>query len=112
MSLDEGIVEAHSRTLRRRAWRLQSVRVSRDPAPAPPWESRQRATWSSLMSRLRKRNGSNAIADIDNDQLYLMPEVGGAEITQLVPAANNTGIKSETLGDSFWYAATSGVPSN
>jgi hypothetical protein len=41
-----------------------------------------------------------------------MPEVGGAEITQLVPAANNTGIKSETLGDSFWYAATSGVPSN
>jgi hypothetical protein len=53
-----------------------------------------------------------ALADIDNDQLYLMPEVGGAEITQFVPAADNTGFKSETLGDSFWYAATSGVPSN
>jgi hypothetical protein len=48
----------------------------------------------------------------DADPYYLMPEVGGAEITQFVPAADHTGINGETQSDSFWYAGTSGVPSN
>jgi hypothetical protein len=53
------------------------------------------------------------LALADADPFYLMPEVGGAEITQYVPTANDTGSTShQVLDDSFWYAGTSGVPSN
>jgi hypothetical protein len=49
----------------------------------------------------------------DADPLHLMPEIGGTEITQYVPTATDTGSTShEVLEDSFWYAGTSGVPSN
>jgi len=45
------------------------------------------------------------------DALYLMPEVGGAEITQFV-SQERSPIAGETPTDSFWYVGTSGVPSN
>lgn len=45
------------------------------------------------------------------DPLYLLPEVGGAEITFNVKA-DDTGINSPATSDSFWYAGTSGVSSN
>ncbi len=51
------------------------------------------------------------IALADADPLYLMPEVGGAEITFNVKA-DNTGINSDANTRSFWYAGTSGVSSN
>jgi len=47
----------------------------------------------------------------DADPYYLMPEVGGAEITQFV-AQDQSPAPSETLSESFWYIGTSGVPSN
>lgn len=56
--------------------------------------------------------GVAPLALADADPFYLMPEVGGAEITQFVATADHTGINSEALNDSFWYAGTSGVPSN
>ena len=49
-----------------------------------------------------------ALAD---DTFALMPEVGGAEITQYVQA-DTSGINADTNSDEFWYAGTSGVPSN
>ena len=51
------------------------------------------------------------LALADADPYFLMPEVGGAEITQYV-ATDRSGINSEVLDDSFWYAGTSGVSSN
>jgi len=47
----------------------------------------------------------------DADPLYLMPEVGGTEITQFV-AQDRSPIAGETLSESFWYVGTSGVSSN
>ena len=47
----------------------------------------------------------------DADPYYLMPEVGGAEITQF-QAQDQGAPASETLSESFWYVGTSGVPSN
>lgn len=55
--------------------------------------------------------GVAPLALADADPYYLMPEVGGSEITQFVHA-DDTGINSTTSGDAFWYAGTSGVPSN
>jgi hypothetical protein len=51
------------------------------------------------------------IASAFPDPLYLQPEVGGAEITYAVKV-DQTGINAATNSDSFWYAGTSGVPSN
>lgn len=51
------------------------------------------------------------IASAFPDPLYLQPEVGGAEVT-LAVSANQGGINSATNSDAFWYAGTSGVPSN
>lgn len=49
----------------------------------------------------------------DADPFYLMPEVGGAEITQYQPTASDVrSTGNEVLDDSFWYAGTSGVSSN
>jgi hypothetical protein len=47
----------------------------------------------------------------DSDPLYLMPEVGGAEITFNVQA-DDTGINDAANTNGFWYAGTSGVSSN
>ncbi len=47
----------------------------------------------------------------DADPLYLMPEVGGAEITFNVQADQRL-IGSPNANDTFWYAGTSGVASN
>jgi len=52
------------------------------------------------------------LALADADPFYLMPEVGGAETTQFVATTDNIGASHEVLDDSFWYAGTSGVPSN
>ncbi|MGB8437153.1 MAG: hypothetical protein WCE38_23135 [Burkholderiales bacterium] len=55
--------------------------------------------------------GAAPFALADADPLYLMPEVGGAEITfNVQPDA--TGINDAATTDSFWYAGTSGVSSN
>jgi hypothetical protein len=57
--------------------------------------------------------GVAPLALADADPFFLMPDVGGAEITQYEyqgPAAKST--STEVLDDSFWYAGTSGVPSN
>jgi hypothetical protein len=48
----------------------------------------------------------------DADPLYLMPDVGGSEVTFAIPQADDTGINSQATDDSFWYAGTSGVSSN
>jgi len=56
--------------------------------------------------------GVAPLALADADPYYLMPEVGGAEITQFVATPDHTGINSQAQDDSFWYAGTSGVPSN
>jgi hypothetical protein len=55
--------------------------------------------------------GVAPLALADADPFFLMPEVGGAEITLNVQA-DKSGINSEAQGDSFWYAGTSGVSSN
>jgi hypothetical protein len=47
----------------------------------------------------------------DADPLYLLPQVGGAEVTFNVQA-DRTGINSAPDTASFWYAGTSGVSSN
>jgi hypothetical protein len=47
----------------------------------------------------------------DADPLYLMPEVGGAEITFNVQP-DETGINDAAGSNAFWYAGTSGVSSN
>ena len=52
------------------------------------------------------------IASAFPDPLYLAPEVGGAEITLNVRADQGKGIDADATSDSFWYAGTSGVPSN
>ncbi len=51
------------------------------------------------------------IASAFPDPLYLMPEVGGAEVTYNVKA-DDSGIGSAATRNEFWYAGTSGVPSN
>ncbi len=55
--------------------------------------------------------GVAPIALADADPLYLMPEVGGAEITFNVKA-DDSGINSDTTSRSFWYAGTSNVSPN
>jgi len=56
--------------------------------------------------------GVAPLALADADPFYLMPEVGGAETTQFVVTADESGINSKAQDDSFWYAGTSGVSSN
>ncbi len=51
------------------------------------------------------------IASAFPDPLHLMPEVGGAETTFNVKA-DDRGIGGQPAGNEFWYAGTSGVPSN
>jgi hypothetical protein len=48
----------------------------------------------------------------DADPYYLMPEVGGSEVHFAIPQADDTGINSDATSNAFWYAGTSGVPSN
>jgi hypothetical protein len=47
----------------------------------------------------------------DADPFYLMPQVGGAEITVNLQA-DHSGINSAPDTTAFWYAGTSGVSSN
>lgn len=58
--------------------------------------------------------GVAPLALADADPYFLMPEVGGAEATQYVAEVtiDKTGINSQALDESFWYAGTSGVSSN
>ena len=48
----------------------------------------------------------------DADPYENMPQVGGAETTTFHVEADRTGINADPTSDSFWYAGTSGVPSN
>jgi hypothetical protein len=47
----------------------------------------------------------------DADPFYLMPQVGGTDVT-LNLQADRSGINSAPDTNSFWYAGTSGVASN